>query len=141
MNELDQFIKHELKVKSYVRYTDDFIVVSPNKEYLQGLLPKIRKFLWNTLHLELHPNKISIQTVGQGVDFLGYVLFPHHRLLRSETKRRIFRKLKRQMNSYHQGKVNEYSLEQSLQSYLGVLSHANTHKLGEELKNQYWFQK
>jgi hypothetical protein len=67
--------------------------------------------------LKLHPNKIHIKTLYSGVDFLGWVHFPKHRVLRTSTKRRMLRKLQK------------HCTEDSLQSYLGLLSHGNTFKL------------
>lgn len=139
LNEFDQFIKHKLRVKNYVRYTDDFAIVAGNKLYLESIIAPIRSFLAIKLALELHPQKITIRKFHQGVDFLGYILLPHHRLLRTKTKQRIFRKLKKRIKEYKNGAINKQTLEQSLQSYLGVLSHANTYKLEQELKNQFWF--
>ncbi len=74
MNELDQFVKHVLQVKNYARYTDDFVILANNREYLETLIPKIENFLKTRLALSLHPNKVSIRSYRQGVDFLGYVL-------------------------------------------------------------------
>lgn len=126
MNELDQFVKHELRVKHYVRYTDDFVFVAPSRRELEQLMVPIQDFLRQRLKLELHPGKVHIRKYRQGIDFLGYVLLPHHRVLRTKTKRRIFRRV-------HRGIT-----EQALQSYLGVLSHANTHGLAQKLLNQHW---
>src|SRR3989344_426924 len=81
MNEFDQFIKQNLKIKYYIRYADDFVVMSRDKEELESLLLKIRIFLKERLRLELHPNKVSISTLASGVGFLGWVHFPHHRVL------------------------------------------------------------
>ena len=139
MNEFDQFVKHEWKVKYYARYTDDFIIVGPNREGLDGYLPRIIEFLDKKLALALHPNKVSIRKFHQGVDFLGYVNLPHHKLLRSKTKGRIFRKLRMRVREYKSGVITKQTLEQSLQSYLGVLSHANAYELSQELLSQYWF--
>ena len=139
MNEFDQFIKHKLIVKQYVRYTDDFIIISKNKDYLTNLIKLIQEFLKTNLALKLHPKKISIKKISQGVDFLGYILFPYHRLLRTKTKKRIFKKMKQQIFYYHQGHISEKTLNQSLQSYLGTLSHANTYQLSKNLKNYFWF--
>ena len=139
MNEFDQFVKHEWKVKYYARYTDDFIIVGPNREGLDGYLPRIIEFLDKKLALALHPNKVSIRKFHQGVDFLGYVTLPHHKLLRSKTKGRIFRKLRMRVREYKSGVITKQTLEQSLQSYLGVLSHANAYELSQELLSQYWF--
>ncbi|MDD4290229.1 MAG: reverse transcriptase/maturase family protein [Patescibacteria group bacterium] len=139
MNEFDIFMKHKLRIFNYARYTDDFIIVSINREYLKEILIPIQEFLNTNLKLSLHPNKISICVCHRGVDFLGYTILPHYKLLRTKTKRRMFRKLKERTNLFKQGKLSEDSFNQSLQSYLGVLSHANTYKLSQDLKNQYWF--
>jgi retron-type reverse transcriptase len=139
LNEFDQFIKHKLKVKHYIRYTDDFVIVAENKLYLENLIPPIRSFLSDKLALELHPKKITIRKFHQGIDFLGYIVLPHHRLLRTKTRQRIFRKLKKRIDEYKMGVISEQTLEQSLQSYLGVFSHADTYELSNELKNQFWF--
>lgn len=138
LNELDQFIKNELRVKYYVRYTDDFVIAADNTEYLHNLINPISFFLKHNFKLQLHPQKVIIRKFNQGVDFLGYVIRSHHRLVRTKTKKRIFRKIKRRVNEFHNSAITQQTLEQSLQSYLGVLSHANTYKLSEELKNKYW---
>ena len=142
MNEFDQFVKHIYKVKYYCRYTDDFVIVSEKQEYLENLLPKIKIFLKNELKLALHPNKISIRKVWQGIDFLGYVVLPHYRKVRTKTKNRIFKKLKQRVCAYRAGKTSEKSLFQSLNSYLGVFSHANAYKIEQELKGEFkvWIQ-
>ena len=139
MDKLDQFMKHYLRVRYYARYTDDFVVISTSKEYLKGLVEPIRGFLGDTLRLKIHPKKISIRACHRGIDYLGYITLPHYRLLRNTTKRRLFRKLKERIVAYRNGVISEDSLSQSLQSYLGVLSHANAYHLTEDLKNQYWF--
>jgi len=138
MNEFDYFIKHRLKIKNYARYTDDFVIVGENRKCLKDLLPTVNGFLKNNLLLNLHPNKIIIRKFCQGIDFLGYVIFPKYRLMRSKTKRRIFKKLKKRVKDYKEGLITGNTLEQSLQSYLGVLSHANTHGIKEELLNRIW---
>jgi|TARA_Y100000310_G_C20657160_1_gene802560 retron-type reverse transcriptase len=139
LNPLDQFMKHELKVRHYLRYTDDFAIVSSDRSYLVSLIETIQSFLQKELNLDLHPRKIRIRKYEQGVDFLGYVLLPHHRMLRTRTKRRMFRKLHDRVVSYKSGASVEDSADQSLQSYLGVLSHADAYELQSELLNSYWF--
>jgi hypothetical protein len=131
MNAFDQFMKHVMRVEKYVRYTDDFIIVSRSEEYLRGLLAPMRVFLRQELHLDLHPHKVTVRKYRQGIDFLGYILLPHHRVLRTTTKQRIFRKMRE--------KAAAVSARQSLQSYLGVLSHADCFRLGQDLQNQFWY--
>jgi retron-type reverse transcriptase len=118
MNELDQFVKHTLKAKYYVRYADDFIVMSTARTCLEGLIPRIAHFLDKRLALSLHPDKLFSKTLSSGVDFLGWVHFPDHRVLRTATKRRMLRRLE------------ENPAEPTLQSYRGMLLHGNGHKLG-----------
>lgn len=131
LNELDQFIKHKLKVKYYLRYADDFLILSDSKNYLNHLIKPIEFYLQDKLKLELHPQKIIFRKLEWGIDFLGYIVLPHHILPRTKTKKRILEKLKE--------KIGSENFNQSLQSYLGYLSHANSYKLTQELKNQVWF--
>ena len=133
------FLKHELKLPHYVRYTDDFAIVADNREELDRLIKPIRTFLQGRLHLDLHPRKVTIRTFRQGIDFLGYVLLPHHRVLRTRTKRRMYRKMRERIIAFKAGTIPAESVEQSLQSYLGVLSHADSYRLSEELQNQCWY--
>lgn len=125
MNEFDQFMKHKLKIKHYIRYADDFVIFSENEEWLIDLIPEIKEFLGRKLKLELHPDKVFIKTLASGVDFLGWVNFPDHRVLRTATKRRMLAKLTR-----------DPRLE-VLSSYLGLLTHGNTGKLREMVNNKF----
>lgn len=139
MNEFDQFVKHELRAKHYARYTDDFVIVSENKTYLEGLLPKIQSFLEMRLRLSLHPDKVHIRTYRQGIDFLGYVCLPGYIIVRTKTRRRIFKKLRKRIKKFKTGLVSEETVRASLTSYLGVLSHAAAHEHAENLKNHFWY--
>lgn len=135
MNVFDQFMKHERKIEHYARYTDDFIIVSDNRDSLIALLPKIRSFLSEKLHIELHPKKVSICQPHQGVDFLGYVLRRHSHVLRTKTKNRMIKKLAMRVADCNAELISANTLRQTLNSYLGVLSHANGHGLGEKITN------
>ena len=117
MHEFDMYIKQGLRVKNYIRYADDFVILSNNKKYLEELLLKIDDFLNKKLKLKLHPHKVYIKTYGSGVDFLGWVHFPHHRKIRTTTKRKLIRKLK------------GYPKPETISSYRGLLGHGNTYKV------------
>jgi hypothetical protein len=95
--------------------------------------------LKSKLKLELHPNKISIRKYTQGIDYLGYVVLPKYRLVRTKTKRRIYSKLKKRVKEFREGIIEKTALKQSLNSYLGVLSHANCYELEQDLLNHFWF--
>lgn len=121
MNEFDQHMKHALKVKCYIRYADDFVVLSENKPYLENLLPQISNFLMCKLKLDLHPDKVFIKTLASGVDFLGWVHFPGHRVLRTVSKQRMIRKL------------NSTAKPETASSYRGLLKHGATFKLRKRI--------
>ena len=118
MNEFDQFVKQKLKVKYYIRYADDFVIFSQNKDYLISLIPHISCFLSEKLKLELHPDKVFIKTISSGVDFLGWVNFPAYRVLRTVTKRRMFALVNRQ----------------NIVSYLGLCKHGNAFAIKKTLE-------
>jgi hypothetical protein len=126
MNEFDQFIKHKLRAKYYIRYADDFVILSPDRRWLCDILPKLKYFLASNLKLELHPSKVSIRTVSSGVDYLGWVNFPDHRIMRNVTKKRMFRCIREK-----QGK------QETVQSYLGLISHGNSEKLKKSIEYEY----
>ena len=121
MNEFDQYIKHVLKVKHYIRYADDFVILSPNNNVLLQNVRYIVHFLNHKLKLTLHPDKIFIKTFASGIDFLGWVHFPNHRVLRTTTKRRMLKNL------------TKSSSRETTASYRGLLKHGNTYKLQEIL--------
>lgn len=126
LNELDQFVKHKLKMRYYLRYADDFIIITSENKLYESYLDIIRKFLTVKLKLELHPKKISARKLKWGIDFCGYIVLPHCILPRTKTKKRIIKKI-RQGSDF-----------QALQSYLGYMSHSNSFKLSKKLKNEYW---
>jgi len=117
MNEFDQFLKQKLKIRYCIRYADDFVILSDNKQYLENLIPQIAEFLKIKLDLLLNEKKVFIQPLFRGVDFLGWVHFPYHRILRTTTKRRMFKRLK------------QHRTKETMASYLDLLKHGNTYKL------------
>jgi retron-type reverse transcriptase len=127
MNEFDQFIKHRLRIKYYLRYADDFVFLSENKKELETLILKISEFLGGKLKLSLHPDKVFIKSFASGVDFLGWVHFPKYKVLRTATKRRMLKR------------VAASPLPTTLQSYLGLLSHGQSYATEQEVLNIYGF--
>lgn len=102
LNELDYFVKHELKVKPYIRYVDDFIILSNNKEKLESYKNSIASFLKNKLDLELHQGKSKIIKIKQGINFLGFRLFKYHKLLRKANIRTMKRRLAQDYDKTYQ---------------------------------------
>jgi len=126
MNELDQYIKRVLRIKHYIRYSDDFVILGSSKKELIGILEKIKVFLNEKLHLRLHKEKIFLNQLSKGIDFLGYVVFPHHMVLRTRTKKRMYRKFKKNPNA------------ESLASYIGMTKHAYSNNIRRDLLKIYF---
>ncbi|MBI2642410.1 MAG: group II intron reverse transcriptase domain-containing protein [Candidatus Wildermuthbacteria bacterium] len=125
MNEFDQFVKHKIKARYYIRYADDFVILSEDKTTLKNHITPIQEFLRDRLHLTLHPDKIFLKTLASGVDFLGWIYFFDHRVLRTATKRRMLSKVK--MNP----------TPETLNSYLGLLKHGNARQSQKMVYSQY----
>lgn len=138
LNELDYYVKFNLKEKYYFRYADDFIFLNDKREYLEEIKNLICQFVCDELKLDVHPQKIILGKYNQGIDFLGYVLLPHHRALRTKTKKRMFKKVNRRVEDFNQDLIDDYELNQSLQSYFGMLKHCNSYGLETKLKNEVW---
>jgi retron-type reverse transcriptase len=117
LDAFDHFIKDELQVKHYIRYTDDAVILSNDSAELRWILPFIEQWLWCERRLLLHPHKVKIRKLSQGIDFLGYITLPHHRILRTKSKRRMFKR------------VNS----QNMPSYVGLLEHCNGRELSIQL--------
>jgi len=122
LNELDQFIKHELKCRFYLRYVDDLVLLSGSREELDSWRLKIADFLNRELLLSLRP-EYKLRTVTNGVDFLGYVTRPGYILPRGRIVRNFVEKLS---NWEHQ---DIWQLQASLNSYMGHLKHADSRRL------------
>jgi len=119
MNEFDQFVKRDLKIKYYLRYADDFVFFSENKNNLIALRPKLEKFLTEHLRLSLHPQKTFFKTLASGVDFLGWIHFAEHRVLRTATKSRMLKRIKQN---------NEPATKAA---YAAMLKHGNAYKISK----------
>src|SRR3990167_6684425 len=122
LNEFDQFVKRVIKAHYYIRFADDFVILSVDQAWINGIIPRLERYLREQLHLELHPDKLFLRTVGSGGDFLGWVHFPRHRVLRTVTKRRAWRHIKQNPEPA------------TLESYLGLLQHGNAHGIAAEMQ-------
>jgi len=129
LNELDYFVKHELKAKYYIRYVDDFVILHESKEQLEIWKKQIDEFLKEKLKIELHTEKSRIISLSRGVDFVGFRNFYYHRLLRKRNVKKMMIKIK----LYKEGLM---PLDKLLESYKGWNAYAkwsNSYKLRERL--------
>jgi RNA-directed DNA polymerase len=136
MNGFDHFIKHDLKIRYYGRYVDDFILVHQDKDVLKSLIPVIKARLLEHLQLRLHPNKIYLQHYSKGVQFLGAVIKPHRIYIAKRTQGNFYDAIKKQNAQVLVQKPNKQqqaAFLSSMNAYLGILKHYKTHKLRKKL--------
>jgi methionine--tRNA ligase beta chain len=125
LNELDYFTKHKLKTKYYIRYVDDFIILSSNKGELIMWKKEIKYFLKNKLSLQLHSQKSNIIKISQGIDFVGFRIFCNFRLLR----KRNIRKMKEKIKLYEDGKITQQEFKEIFQGWNAYAKWAKIYNL------------
>lgn len=146
LNELDQFVKHTLKCRHYVRYVDDFILLADNAAQLQRWQVQLSDFLQSRLRLRLK-DEIRLQPLSQGVDFLGYRVFTSYRRVRP----RVVAHCRAKLAAWERQFVRQHShgiwirataqdlaqLQAMLSSYWGHFAHANSVRLRQNLFKQF----
>jgi len=133
LNELDQFVKHSLRIKPYLRYMDDFIILSDSKSELARVKLLIGEFLQKKLLLALHPKKTFIHPSWKGIDFLGYVLFEKHVLLRKSTVGRFVKRMKRYRKELKVGLISQEKISASVLSWVAYAEYASSWMLRKRI--------
>ncbi|MDP2631159.1 MAG: reverse transcriptase/maturase family protein [Candidatus Uhrbacteria bacterium] len=134
LDSLDHFVKEHLRMRWYLRFCDDFLIIHSDRALLEVVLPRIEEFLSRERTLALHPDKVTIRKFSQGIDFVGQVLRPRTHTLRIKTKRRIVRRARFQIQEYKNGRICDEEFRQSLQSYFGILAQGDNHTTLKALK-------
>jgi len=133
MSSLDHFVKHQLGIRYYGRYVDDFVLVHRNKDYLKSLIPIISKFLKTELHLKLHPKKIYLQHYSKGVNYIGGFIKPNRIYVSKRTKGNFYEAIHKQNklieNTTNPSKAEKLLFLSTMNSYLGVLRNFKSFKL------------
>jgi len=132
LDQLDHFVKEVLREPYYVRYMDDFVILGGDKGHLWQVKREIEGFLADKLDLRLN-GKTGIWPISQGIDFLGYRIWPTHRLVRKSSIKRMKRKLKAFQRKYREGQIDLEKINATIQSWLGHVSHANSYNLRRKL--------
>ena len=133
LNELDQFVKHKLRAKYYIRYVDDFVILHKSKEQLETWKNEINSFLKNKLKIELHPSKSHVLRLNSGINFLGFRIFYNHKLLRKSNIRNFERKFNNLRILFDEGIIGREKALEVLEGWLAYCSYANTHKYRRHL--------
>lgn len=132
LDNFDHYIKQSLKVKAYLRYVDDMVLLSDSKSQLHDWRQAIEEKLIG-LRLRMHPKKINIFLTSAGVDILGYLVFPGYRLLRNDNGHRFSRRLRGFANAYYDGKIKWQDFNPSVQSWIGHARQADTFGLRKQI--------
>ena len=146
MDSFDHYIKHDLGIKYYGRYVDDFITVHEDKSYLKNLISTLGNFLDKELNLTLHPKKIYLQHYSKGAPFLGSMIKPGRIYIGKRTKSNFYQAIQKQnaiIKTSKPTKEDKAAFQSSMNSYLGIMKHYNTYKLRKKMlwKNlsPYWW--
>ena len=132
LNEVDQYIKHNLKIKYYCRYLDDSIVIVKTKKEAKEALEKIRTFLKENLELELN-QKTQIFKSKQGVNFCGYKINEYRMKIRDKGKRKLKKKIKYLKYEIRNGNMTSKEAKKYLAGHMGYIKYANVNNLLEKL--------
>jgi hypothetical protein len=137
MNDFDHFVKKEMKVKYYGRYVDDMLFVHNDKSFLEDIISQLSHFLLSHFQLKIHPNKIVLKSVNEGIPFLGQIIKPHCTYIGNRTKNNFYQAIQ-EINKV-MAVVPQFTWQQlcdiraTLNSYLGCMHHTNSFKLRKSM--------
>lgn len=136
LDPLDQFCKRVLGIKRYIRYMDDIIILDNDKERLKEYGRRMTQFLEERLHLNFN-NKTALRPVRVGCEFVGFVIYNDHVILRKSTTLRMKRTLRKTRQNYHDNLITFKEANATMQSYLAMLSHVDCKKFKEKLLDEF----
>lgn len=136
LDPLDQFCKRVLGIKRYIRYMDDIIILDNDKERLKEYGRRMTQFLEERLHLNFN-NKTALRPVRVGCEFVGFVVYNDHVILRKSTTLRMKRTLRKTRQDYHDNLITFKEANATMQSYLAMLSHVDCKKFKEKLLDEF----
>ena len=132
LNQVDQYIKHDLHIKYYCRYLDDSVLIVQTKEEAKCALERIRKFLKENLELELN-KKTQIFKGKQGVNFCGYKINEYRMKIRDKGKRKLKKKIKKLKYEIQQGNITSKEAKIYLAGHMGYIKYADVKNLTDKL--------
>jgi hypothetical protein len=129
LNALDQFVKHKLRARYYIRYVDDFVILCKSKEALEYYKEEVSRFLREKLALSLHPEKSRIFPLYRGTDFLGMKIFAHHKAVQRKNIRKFQQKLEKLCIQYDRGTAKYDEIYDLLEGWCAYANNADTYNL------------
>jgi len=146
MDSFDHFIKHDLKIRYYGRYVDDFVIVHEDKEFLKKLISKLSEYLQTELQVTIHPKKIYLQHYSKGAKFLGTVILPNRIYIADRTKGNFYNAIEKQnqiARNHKPTKEEQQAFQSSMNSYLGIMKHYKSYNMRKRMifkrLSGYWF--
>lgn len=136
LDPLDQYAKRVLRIKKYIRYMDDIIIMDTDKNRLREWAKAMSQFIQDKLRLQFN-NKSALRPVSCGCEFVGYVIFPDHTILRKQTTLRIKRRLRQIAEDYRDYKINFDQARQTVASYKALLKYADSKRFEEKLWEEF----
>lgn len=127
LNGLDQYVKHKLKIKYYVRYVDDFVILHRSKKALAAYKQNIHNFLREQLHIKLHPEKSRVFPFNKGITFLGFKIFYYHKLIKKRNLRKFSNKLKSLSEEYAKGEIDYDIIYDFLEGWFAYAKQAHSY--------------
>src|SRR3989344_5208603 len=137
LNELDHYVKEQLKVKYFVRYVDDFVILHKHKTLLDYYKNKIDEFLKTKLALELHPDKSKIIQSSNGTNFLGFRIFPEFKLIRKKNLQKFERNFLMLKGLYEKGAVEREKVIEIFEGWTAYVSNADTYKYRRQITRKF----
>lgn len=136
LNEMDQYAKHDMRVRHYIRYMDDIVILHKDKSILKDILIESDLFLQTELHLQIN-NKTRIDNINHGVEFVGRRIWPTHIKLKKETVKNMRKRLKYIKKQFALGEVGTDEVRAVLSSYLGLLKHTDSNRLKKKILKEF----
>ncbi len=140
LDDLDHFIKQDLKVAAYLRYVDDMVVLDNDKGRLTEVRAAVREQLASD-RLLLHPRKAHVSPTADGLNLLGYLVFPNHRRLRNDNGHRFSRRMRGFARAYARGLITLADVNPSVRSWIGHAMHADTQRLRARIISRIVFRR
>ena len=136
LNHFDHYLKETLRCKGFIRYMDDFVIFSASKEELREIKPKIIEYL-QQIHLSLHDRKCKTWSVVDGVGFLGFKVYPTHRVLLKKNVHRVKRRFAYFQRAFKTGTISMETIRISVASWLGHMKWGDTYRLKQNLLERF----
>lgn len=135
LHQADMYAKQQLKIRRYIRYMDDILFFHEDKSQLHAWQLAMTEFLYENLYLTVNPRKVRLYPAAQGVDFVGYIVFPKYMRLRGSSVRRFKKRYRRQLQHYLQGDMSMKQIQFSFDCWQAHAAHAKTKHLVSTLKS------